>query len=125
MSVFRAVLWLDHRTAHLIPLGAEQMQVQNLHAHSHDTRQHGSTVRTEHEFFGSVCDALGGIKEVLVTGPHLAQSDFRRYIEKHRPAVSPQVIGWDTVDHPTPPQLVALARQFFDRHDRMAGIATS
>jgi stalled ribosome rescue protein Dom34 len=125
MSVFRAVLWLDHRTAHLIPLGTEQMQVQNLHAHSHDTRQHGSTVRTEHEFFGSVCDALGGIKEVLVTGPHLAQSDFRRYIEKHRPAVSPQVIGWDTVDHPTPPQLVALARQFFDRHDRMAGIATS
>ena len=42
-------------------------------------------LRTEHEFFGHVCDALAGIQEVLVVVPRTAQSDFRHYVEKHRP----------------------------------------
>ena len=121
MSMAQAVLLIDHQNARLFRLGAEPTLGAKLHAHSHNTRQHGSTVRTEHEFFAEVCDALAGFKEVLVAAAHLAQVDFKHYVEKHRPHLAPLIVGWETVDHPSDGQLVALARKFFARHDQMAG----
>jgi len=100
------------------------VQAQKVKAHSHHTKQHGSAVRTEHEFFGEVCDALAGITEVLVTGSKTTQADFKHYVEKHRPALAPQVVGYETVDHPTENQLVAMARQYFVKVDRMNGTPT-
>jgi len=121
MTLSHAVLWIDHQSAQVLQFDAEQVQAQQVHAHTHHTRQHGSEVRTEHEFFGEVCDKLAGIDNVLVTGGHTAQADFRHYVEKHRPALSPHVVGWETVDHPSDGQLLALARRFFVKHDLMAG----
>ncbi len=92
--------------------------------HSHHTRQHHSSVRTEHEFFGEVCDARAGIQEILVAGSTTAQADFRHYVEKHRPALVPQVVGYATVGQPTQAQFVAYARQYFLKYDRMAGTPT-
>ena len=121
MSLNHAVVLVDHQHAQILQFDAEHLQSQKVKAHSHHTRQHGSEVRTEHEFFGTVCDALAGIHEVLIAGPRLAQSDFRHYLEKHRPAVMKQVVGWETVDHPTEGQLLALARKQFSKVDQMAG----
>ncbi|MEO8144282.1 MAG: hypothetical protein ABI654_08720, partial [Betaproteobacteria bacterium] len=70
-------------------------------------------------------DSLAGVTEVLVTGSHTAQADFRHYVEKHRPAVAKQIVGWETVDHPTEAQLVAFARQYFLKYDRTAGKGAS
>lgn len=122
MSNLHAVLWVDHQHAQVMHLEADSAQVQKIKAHIHHTRQHGSKVRTEHEFFGEVCDALTDIGEVLVTGSHKAQADFRHYVDKHRPAIAPHIAGWETVDHPSDGQLAALARKFFVAHDRMAGV---
>ena len=68
-----------------------------------------------------MCDALQGIPEVLVTGPRTGVADFRHYVEKHRPQSAQHIVAYETVDHPTDRQLVAMARQYFLRHDRMAG----
>jgi hypothetical protein len=54
-------------------------------------------------------------------GSHTAQADFRRYVDKHRPALAERLVGWETVDHPTPAQALAAARAFFVKFDRMAG----
>jgi len=124
MSLFHAVVWLDHQSAQVLQFDAEHVQAQKVKAHSHHTKQHGSAVRTEHEFFGEVCDALAGITEVLVTGSKTTQADFKHYVEKHRPALAPQVVGYETVDHPTENQLVAMARQYFVKVDRMNGTPT-
>jgi len=124
MSLFHAVVSIDHHTAQIMQFDAEQVQVQKVKAHTHHTRQHGSSVRTEHEFYGEVCDALADINEVLVVGSHTAQSDFRHYVEKHRSAVGSQIVGWETIDHPSEGELLAFARQHFIKHDRMAGITT-
>lgn len=124
MTTFHAVVRIDHQTAEVLQFDAEHVQAQKVKAHSHHTAQHGSAVRTQHEFFGQVCDALAGITEVLVVGSKTAQADFRHYVEKHRPALVKQVVGYETVDHPTPNQLVAFARQYFLKYDRMAGTPT-
>lgn len=124
MTLFHAVVLIDHHNAQVLQFDAEHVQAQKVKASAHHTRQHGSTVRTEHEFFGHVCDALQGIAEVLVTGSHTAQSDFKHYVQKHRAALAPHIVGWETVDHPSEAQLVALARQYFLKYDRMAGTPT-
>jgi len=122
MALFHAVVRIDHHSAQVLQFDAEQVQGLALKAHSHPTKQHGSAVRTEHGFFGQVCDALAGISEVLVAGSHTAQADFRHYVEKHRPALAAHIAAYETVDHPSDNQLVALARAFFLKHDRMAGL---
>ena len=121
MPLHYAVVLVDHHSAKVLQFDAEQVQAHNVKDHRHDTRQHGSAVRTEHEFFAEVCDALAGIAQVLVTRSHTAQADFRHYVKKHRAVVGAQIVGWETVDHPTEAQLVALARNFFVKSDRMAG----
>jgi stalled ribosome rescue protein Dom34 len=124
VTYFHAVVWLDHKTAQILQFDAEHVQAQKVKAHTHHTAYHGSGVRTEHEFFGEVCDALDGVQEVLVTGSHQAQADFRHYVEKHRPQRAKFIVGWEAVDHPSENQLVALARKWFLKFDRMAGTPT-
>ena len=124
MSLFHAVVWIDHHTAQVLQFDAEHVEAQKVKSSGHHTKQHGSAVRTEHEFFGEVCDALAGINEVLVAGSHTAQSDFKHYVEKHRPALLAQIVGYETVDHPSENQLVAMARKYFLKFDRMAGTPT-
>lgn len=124
MSLFHAVVWIDHQKAQILQFDAEHVQSRKVKAHTHHTAQHGSTVRSEHEFFGEVCDALAGITEVLVTGSRTATADFRRYADKHRPAAARLIVGCEPVDHPSEAQLVALAREYFLKYDRMAGTPT-
>ena len=124
MSLFHAVVWIDHQKAQILQFDAEHVQSQKVKAHTHHTAYHGSGVRTGHEFFGEVCDALQGITEVLVTGSRTSTADFKHYAEKHRPAAAKQIVGYETVDHPSEAQLVALARKYFLKYDRMAGTPT-
>ena len=122
MSIKHAVVLIDHQHAQVLQFDSGPAQSHKIEAHHHNTRQHGSNVRTEHEFFGEVCDALQSFNEILVAGAHKAQADFRHYVEKHRAHLAPKIVGWETVDHPSEGQLAALARKFFVKHDRMAGI---
>jgi len=122
MPFLHAVVWLDHHQAQLIQFDLEQAEARKFRAHSHVTPQHGSKVRTTHEFFSEVCDALEGLDSVLVTGGHTAQADFRHYVGKHRPTLAPRITGWETVDHPSQAQLLALGRQ--RRHQAAIGLVT-
>jgi len=121
MSQFHAVAFVDHHNAQVLQFGAEPAVEQKLHEHKHFTRQHGSDVRSEHEFFADVCDALEGISEVLVVGGHQGTADFRHYVDKHRPLTALRISDYQVVDHPSEKELVALARKYFVRHDKMVG----
>lgn len=120
MNLPHAVIWTDHHAASMLSFDAERIESRRLHAHPHSTGQHKSDVRTQHEFFAALCDALEGHSQVLVTAGHTALSDLRRYIEKHRPHAAARIVGYEVVDHPSDKQLVAHARAFFDRHERLA-----
>ena len=121
MSLLHAVVWTDHQSAQVLQLDADHVVASKVKAHTHHTKQHGSAARTEHEFFGEVCDALDGVAEILVTGSHTATADFRHYADKHRPQTAARIVGYQVVDHPSEKQLVALARTHFLKLDRMAG----
>ena len=113
MPLSHAVAWIDHHSAQVLQIDAEQVIGQKVKEHVHHTRQHGSQVRSEHEFFAEVCDALSGIESILVAGSHTALADFRRYVDKHRHELAAQIAGWQTVDHPTEGEIVKMGREFF------------
>lgn len=119
MTLFHAVVWLDHHNALIQQFSAGKVETTKVKDHTHYTRQHGSNVRAIHEFYADVCDALMGVEEVLVTGSQQAQADFRHYVEKHRAGLGPHIKGWEAVDHLSDGQLLALGRKFFDKIDRV------
>ncbi len=121
MPLFHAVVWLDHHAAQVHQFDDAHSSVVHVKEHTKETGHHHSGVRTGHEFFGAVCDALKDISEVLVTSSHNVQTDFRHYVEKHRPAMARQIAGWEIVNQPTEGELLAMARKFFVGHDRMVG----
>jgi stalled ribosome rescue protein Dom34 len=121
MTTHHAVVSIAHESAQVLQFDAQHVEAQKIKAHSHHTKQHGNDVRSEHEFFAHVCDALEGIAEVLVVGSSTGLADFQRYVRKHRAALVPQIVDFQSVDNPTEKQLVALARQFFLKRDGSGG----
>jgi hypothetical protein len=121
MTLFHAVAFVDHQSAQVVQFGSQHTVERRIHSHIHYTRQHGSAVRSEHEFYAEVCKALEGIAEVLVTGGHNGLADFRHYVEKHSSMTAARITGYEVVDHPSEKALVALARRHFVRYDQMVG----
>ena len=119
-----AIVFIDHHSAQVLQFDAEHVEAQKVKASSRHTKQHGAQVRTEHEFFAHVCDALDGIAEVLAVGPHTGLADFQHYVRKHRAETGKHIVEYQTVDHPSENQLVALARDFFLKYDRTTGATT-
>lgn len=124
MTHTHAVVWTDHHNARVLQFDDEQTAARIIREHARHTAQHGSAVRTEHEFFAELCHELDTVAQVLVTGSHTALADFRHYVEKHRPATAARIVAYEPVDHPTENQLVALARKHFATLDRMTGVPT-
>jgi hypothetical protein len=114
-----AVVRLTHQAAHAIEFDNESSHATNVAQHAHATRQHGSGVRSEHEYFGAVCDLLDGFPRVVVAAGHTTLADFQHYVAKHRPRTAER-IAYEVVDHPTDNQLVALARKRLEALDRLA-----
>jgi hypothetical protein len=121
MSRFHAVAFVDHESAHIQQFGKEPVEGSHFAVHHKFTRQHHSGVRSTHEFYGQVCDALDGIVEVLLVGGHTGLADFRRYVNKRRPQTATHIADYQVVDHPSEAEMVALARAYFNGHDKMTG----
>lgn len=117
----QALLWIDHREGSLIDLEGEPLAVRTIRVHEHPTSQHHSEVRSEHEMFARVADALAAHGKVLIVGPRTGLADFRHYLEKHRPRSLQRVAGWQPMGRVTDPQLAATGRRFFALEVRTGG----
>jgi hypothetical protein len=124
MKPLRAVLWLDHRATRVLPLDDDAPPVATIRAHSHPTPQHGSAVRTSHEYFAHVCNAIDAMAQVLLTGARISMADFRRYVEEHRPRTAERILAYTVLDRASDRQLLAAAREHFAQFDRLASLRT-
>jgi hypothetical protein len=59
--------------------------------------------------------------EVLLTGAGNARTEFKTWCDSHAKACAHTIIENIPSDHPTDPQLIALARKYFGKFDKMAG----
>ncbi len=97
----------------------------NLHSKSgpRGSSHRGSNRALEDQgYYHSIVEALQGAQEVLVLGPADAKLQLIKHVQRHDSGMSDQIVGVETVDHPTDPQIVAFAKKYFLSKDRMLGL---
>ena len=67
----------------------------------------------DHGFFDRIVVGLVDVREILITGPGNAKTAFMTYVKDRHPDVAGRVVGTETLDHPTDPQLLAHAKMYF------------
>jgi stalled ribosome rescue protein Dom34 len=120
-------VWLDHKEARIFAFHSDESNEVTLHAPPHnDHHKHtkGQLRLKEHpedtkRFFHGLTTALHGAEQLLVVGPGSAKLEFIRYVHAHERTLEEKVVGVETVDHPSDAQLVAYAKTYFRRTDRM------
>ncbi len=126
MSHYHAVVWLDHAEAKVFQFNPSAVEAKVIHAAAAGGHLHhkagvigAGKAHGDPAFFASVEQALSGVGEVLVLGPGTAKQEFVHHAEKHAKPLAKKIAAVETVDHLTDNQIVAHARAYFERTDRM------
>ncbi len=112
------VVFIDHAHANIFELHPDHTDEHKLVRH--EVRKHGDVEkeRNKHKdergFFDEVIVHLKAANQILLVGPGLAKTEFKHHLTEHHHAeIDKKVVGVETVDHPTPGQIVALGKKFF------------
>lgn len=126
MSTNHVVAWIDHAEAHIIhftPESSEKevIKTQSTHPHLHTKSGiPGSGHAAENaSYFNDIANALKGSLEILVVGPGQEKLSFLKHLQKHQHDLAEKVLSVETVDHPSDGQLLAYARKYFAKADRL------
>ena len=120
MSTFHAVVWMDHQEAHVVMFDREHAEAQRIPSRSH--HKHQGKAGDAAAFFAEVAQALTGTHEVLVAGPGSARNEFCDWCAAHHKSTAAIIVDSIASDHPTDPQLAAMAKQYFKKFDAMAAV---
>jgi stalled ribosome rescue protein Dom34 len=121
------VVWLDHKEARVIAFPPDRADEETVSApphndhHKHTRGQEGLKEHPEDSkrFYHDLVKTLQGTEQMLIVGPGAAKLEFSRYLHTHDRLLEAKVLGIETVDHPSDAQLVAHAKTYFKRTDRM------
>lgn len=126
MTHFHAVVWLDHREAKIFPFNKDDFETIHVlpdrptrHLHHKAGAIGSGHAKVDTGFLADIVTALHGSGEILVVGPGSAKTELLKYAQSHAPETAKRILGVESADHPTDRQIVAHARAYFDRADRM------
>ncbi|HEX7641608.1 MAG TPA: translational machinery protein [Burkholderiaceae bacterium] len=124
MNHNHAVIWIDHQKAHIMSFNKEDSDEQIVRAGPHAAHVHGKSgppgsghAQEDTAFFDHAVSTADGAKEILVVGPGVEKTLFAKYVAKSHPKFAEKIVGVETVDHPSSPQLLAYARKYFVKAD--------
>lgn len=132
MSHRHAVVWVDHAQARVLFIDPAEIEKSIVtpaeHPHVHVKRGMiergmvgtGKAGEDQH-YYHAVAQALEDVEEILVTGPGQAKLALFKHLQHHDPSIADHVLGLETSDHPTDPQVIAHARHYFKAKDQMLG----
>ena len=120
------VVWLVHQEAHIFHIDPDHVDEASLIAPNHRHLKHPRAAAEPKDhpddmkrFFHEVVRSIEDSREILIVGPSKAKLELIRYLHKHAPKLEPNIVGVETVDHPTPGELVKYAKHYFIAADRM------
>jgi len=126
MSFNHAVIWIDHKEAHVMFLSqdaseAEIIKTKSTHSHlHHKANEIGSgKLSLDTKYLHSVIEAVKESKEILILGPGSAKLELIKHAHQHDQQIAANIVGVETVDHPSDKEILAYARKFFYKVDQM------
>ncbi len=128
MSYQHAIVWLDHHEARIIDFSVDDKHVVTVQQEGGQRKVHlKSTVigsgkaKQDHHYFDEIVESLGNVREILITGPGSAKTEFSKDLAKRHADVAKRVVGIESLDHPSDGELLAYAKKSFKRIDAMLG----
>ena len=127
MPTNHVTIWIDHKEAHLIyfdPTKNELVKSKTNEAHLHHKKNSigSGKAPVDHQFFGEIMSAISEVSKILIVGPGSAKVELLKHAIAHNPLVANKIIGIETVDHLTDGQILAYAKQYFNRIDQLNGV---
>ncbi len=121
ITVKHALLWIDKKDARIFEVDSDKVDESIVHSPGPHIHRHANEedlrVRNhpddEPRYFAEVTQALKGHGQVLVVGPSMTKLHFLRYVQGHDHVLEARIVGIESADHPTDPQLVAHLRHYF------------
>ena len=120
-----AIVAIDHHTAriyHLDGASPGELKLKEDAVRETDNRHATDGKRPDHQtFFHEVAKALKGAKEIIIVGAGTAKDELKHHLDKHDVDVAKHVVSVESINHPTEPQLLAMAKQRFKTIDAWLG----
>lgn len=125
MQATHVIVWLDHSEAHIVAFNRDAadapiiVRAPTPHQHQHHrANELGSGKALEHpEYYEKIITTIRAVPEWLIVGPANAKLIFLKHLNKHHPNLMAQLVGIETVDHPSDGQLLNYARKYFASAD--------
>jgi len=122
---FHVVVYIDHAEALVLELAGSKVTEHRIQSQDRSGNIHhkaGSTgsghTHDSKAYLKAVTDALQSSHEILVIGHGTGKNELVSFIRDHVPALTPRIVGVETVDQPTKGEILAFARKFFEAKDR-------
>jgi stalled ribosome rescue protein Dom34 len=115
MSCF--AVWIDRTHAKIFQFSREKMERKNLGTGAPDHHTHAwgneDNEHLEKKLFQEVAYELSSADQILILGPGVAKHHFQNFLNEHHPLLAKKMIGCETVDHPSDPQIAAYVSKYF------------
>lgn len=121
-----AAVWIDHQHAQVVKFNRSEIEADTVKHHdapAHIHHKSGSIgsghVYEDDRYLGLVADAVRDAELILVTGPSHVKWQLKAFLALREPALAKRVASVEPLDHPSEAELLAFARKYFRRPDRM------
>ena len=121
-----AIVWLDHKTAKVFFFNANAESTTTVqadpppsHIHTKAGSASGVHLHGDPDYFAEIAATLTPAQTFLVVGPSSAKDEFGIYLRDRRPAIGARMAGLEPLDKESDGQILAFARPYFHRRDRM------
>jgi hypothetical protein len=126
MDNCHAIVWIDHKTAHIIKFNRSTQSgeiVRNPDADKHIHHKAGEMgsghVYEDDGYLREVSQHLHDAGTILITGPSQVKWQLKAFLGLRQPAMAHCIAGVESLNHPTDGELLAFARKTFKSKDRM------
>ena len=116
-----AVVWIDHLTARIFPMGHAGVGEVIVHAHPSSSHLHhkANSIGSGHaaddkDFLPKVAETLRYCRDILIVGPGTEKSTLLHYLKDTRKDLSDTQLHDEAADHPTDREIIALGRRRFN-----------
>lgn len=122
---FHAVVWIDHRAAHVLGFGQGEPTRQTIKSEGPEHIHHkAGSIGSGHvhdapAYFEAIAASLSAFHEILVVGPAETRTEFHQYLIRHKPDIAKRVLAVEPMDHASEGEIIDHARRFFSHADRM------
>jgi stalled ribosome rescue protein Dom34 len=115
-----AVVWIDHLTAKVFPMGRGGVGEVVVHAHPSTNHLHhkassigSGNAADDKQFLPKVAEALRFCREILIVGPGNEKSKLLHHLQETRKDLSGTQLHVEAADHPSDREIIALGRRRF------------